>query len=76
MLLKQQAKPTNKTIDKLTDKINELNIENCETIILHVGRNDTDNGEDIESYREHYESLIDTVNDCNRRIIVSRLLPH
>ena len=63
------------TIAKLTDKINELNIENCETIILHVGGNDADNGEDIESFREHYESLIDTVNDGNRRIIVSGLLP-
>ena len=35
----------------------------------------SDNGEDIESFREHYESLIDTVNDGNRRIIVSGLLP-
>ena len=62
------------TIDKLTDKINELNIENCETIILYDGGNDADNGEDIESFREHYESLIDTVKDGNRRIIVSELL--
>ena len=52
------------TIDKLTDKI----------IILKVGRNDFDNGEDIESFREHYKSLIDTFNDGNKYIVVSGLL--
>ena len=63
------------TIDKIKDKISELNIEKCKTIIIHVGGNDADNGENIESFRENYEELLDIVADGTRRVIVSELLP-
>ena len=42
-----------------------------DTVIFHVGGN----GENIKYFREHNESLIYLVNDDDRCIIVSRLLP-
>lgn len=63
------------TIDMMKDKLSNLNTEQCKTIILHVWGNDADQGEDIESFRENFEELIDTVADGIKRIIVSGLLP-
>ncbi|MCG8077802.1 MAG: SGNH/GDSL hydrolase family protein, partial [Candidatus Thiodiazotropha taylori] len=63
------------TIDTVKDKLNNLNIEKCDTIILHVGGNDADRGEDLESFRENFDELIDTVADGTKRVIVSGLLP-
>ena len=63
------------TIERLKDKIIDLNIEKCKTIILHVGGNDADHGDDLETFRENYEELLDIVADGSRRVIVSELLP-
>ena len=64
------------TITTLKDKIIDLNIDKCETIILYVGGNDADHGDDLETFRENYEELIDMVAaDGSRRVIVSELLP-
>ena len=63
------------TIERLKDKIIGLNIEKCKTIILHVGGNDADHGDDLETCRENYEELLDIVADGSRRVIVSEQLP-
>ena len=64
------------TITTLKDRIIDLNIDKCETIILYVGGNDADHGDDLETFRESYEELIDMVAaDVSRRVIVSELLP-
>ena len=60
------------TIDKIKHKLDELNTEKCETVIIHVGGNDADQ-KDIDSFRENFE-LIDTVADGSKRVIVSGLL--
>ena len=43
--------------------------------MLHVGGNDADNGTDIETFAEQYESLLTELMSNNRRVIVSGLLP-
>ena len=63
------------TIDKIKHKLDELNTEQCETFIIHVGGNDADQGKDIDSFRENFEELIDTVTDGSKRVIVSGFLP-
>ena len=63
------------TIEKLKDKISDLNIDKCETIIIHVGGNDADHGDDLETFRDNYEELLDIVADGSRRVIVSELIP-
>ena len=47
----------------------------CQTVIVHVGSNDADNGEDIDDFSDHYSSLLDSPVHDDRRIIVSGLLP-
>ena len=51
------------------------NIEKCETITIHVGGNDADEWEDIESFRENYEELLDIIAHGTRGVLVSELLP-
>lgn len=63
------------TIDVVKTKLGEFDIENCKTIILHVGGNDADNGTDPEDFCDSYISLLDNLVADDRRIIVSGLLP-
>ena len=63
------------TIDVVKTKLGEYDIDNCKTIILHVGGNDADNGTDPEEFCDSYISLLDSLVADDRRIIVSGLLP-
>ena len=63
------------TIETLDSKLSEYDLKQCETIVLHVGGNDADNGTDIETFAEQYESLLTEHMSNNRRVIVSGLLP-
>lgn len=63
------------TIDSIKAKLIDYDIEQCKTIIVHVGGNDADNGVDLETFSEKYESLLNIVSDGTRRVIVSELLP-
>ena len=63
------------TITTLNDKIKKYNIDECKTIILHVGGNDADQGVDIDSFCDNYIALLESLASDNRRIIVSGLLP-
>ena len=63
------------TISTIKSKLSDLNIEQCETLIIHVGGNDADNGIELDSFYEEFDSLIDSVSDGTRRIIISGLLP-
>ena len=63
------------TISTIKSKLSDLNIEKCETIIIHVGGNDADNGVELDSFHEEFETLIDSVSDGTRRVIISGLLP-
>ena len=40
------------TIKSIKSKLEQYNIDNCQTIILHVGGNDADNGLDIDSFQD------------------------
>lgn len=63
------------TIGTIKSKLSDLNIEKCETLIIHVGGNDADNGIELDSFCEEFDSLIDSVSDGTRRVIISGLLP-
>ena len=63
------------TITTLKDKIKKYNIDECKTIILHVGGNDADQGVDIDSFCDNYIALLESLASDDRRIIVSGLLP-
>ena len=63
------------TINVVKTKLGEYDIDNCKTIILHVGGNDTDNGTDPEEFCDSYISLLDSLVADDRRIVVSGLLP-
>ena len=53
----------------------KLDLSKCNTIILHVGGNDADNGTDIETFYDNYVSLLESLQTDDRRLIVSGLLP-
>ena len=63
------------TIQKLQNNLNNYDINKCETIIMHVGGNDADDGLELANFRDAYSSLLDNVSRDNRHIIVSGLLP-
>ena len=63
------------TIDTLKAKLDDLEIDNCKTLIVHVGGNDAGGGEELGDFRDNFDSLLGTVNDGNRRVIVSELTP-
>ena len=63
------------TTETLKEKLSAYNLENCKTIILHVGGNDADDGKDIDTFCDDYISLLETLVEEDRRIIVSGLLP-
>lgn len=59
----------------LKEKLSKYDIDNCKTIILHVGGNDADNGTDLDTFSENYQSLLDDLKPDERNVIVSGLLP-
>lgn len=61
--------------DTIGEKLSDYNIDDCKTIILHVGGNDADDGVDLDSFSKSYVSLLNSISAENRRIIVSGLLP-
>ena len=61
--------------DTIGEKLSKYNIDDCKTIILHVGGNDADDGVDLETFSKSYVSLLNSISAENRRIIVSGLLP-
>ena len=59
----------------LKDKLSSYNLEKCKIVILHVGGNDADDGKDLNTFCEDYISLLESLVENDRRIIVSGLLP-
>ena len=59
----------------LQDKLSNYNIENCKTVLLHIGGNDADNGKDLDTFCDDYISLLESLVEDDRRIIISGLLP-
>ena len=59
----------------LKEKLRACNLDNCKTIIVHVGGNDADDGKDLETFCNYFISLLESLADKDRRIIVSGLLP-
>ena len=59
----------------LKEKLRAYNLEQCKTIIVHVGGNDADDGKDLDTFCDDYISLLDSLSNDDRRIIVSGLLP-
>ena len=62
-------------VDTIGAKLSKYNIEECKTLILHVGGNDADSGVDLESFEDNYVSLLNDLSADDRRIIVSGLTP-
>ena len=56
-------------------RVQAYDIDNCKTIILHVGGNDADNGDDVDSFCDNYIALLESLASVVRRLIVSGLLP-
>ena len=63
------------TTKTLQTKVRQYNIDKCETIIVHVGGNDADQGDDLATFTDNYSSMLDELSTDDRRIIVSGLLP-
>lgn len=63
------------TTTTLKNKLTKYNIDECKTIILHVGGNDGDNGDDLEDFCDNYTDLLESLVSDDRRLIVSGLLP-
>ena len=55
------------TIETLDSKLSGFDLKQCETIVLHVGGNDADNGTDIETFAEQYGSLLTELMSNDRR---------
>ena len=62
------------TIKTLQDKLQQFNIDKCETVIIRVGGNDADQGMDLNNFTDSYTSFINDLTSENRHIIVSGLL--
>ena len=63
------------TTVSLREKLRDYDIDNCKTIILHVGGNDADNGDSLDSFCDNYIELLESLASDDRRLIVSGLLP-
>ena len=63
------------TTETLKEKLCAYNLDNCKTIIVHVGGNDADDSKDLETFCDDFISLLESLTDKDRRIIVSGLLP-
>lgn len=59
----------------LKDKLEHYDIDSCKTVILHIGGNDADNGDDIDTFCDNYIALLESLASDDRRLIVSGLLP-
>ena len=62
-------------MDTIGAKLSKYNIEECKTLILHVGGNDADIGVDLESFKGNNVSLLNYLSADDRCIIVSGLTP-
>ena len=62
-------------VDTIGEKLSEYNIDDCKTVLLHVGGNDADDGVDLDTFSKSYVSLLNSISAENRRIIVSGFLP-
>ena len=62
-------------VDTISEKLSKYNIDECNTLILHVGGNDADSGVDLDNFSDNYVSLLNDLSAENRRIIVSGLTP-
>ena len=63
------------TTETLKTKLQQYDLDNCKTIILHVGGNDADNGVDLDDFQDNYIDLLDYLASGDRLLIVSGLLP-
>ena len=63
------------TVESLARRLDHYNIDNCKTVILHVGGNDADDGVDLDTFCDNYTTLLSDLNSDDRTIIVSGLLP-
>ncbi|MES9879881.1 MAG: hypothetical protein ABW185_03270 [Sedimenticola sp.] len=63
------------TINSLSAELSNMNIEQCQTVILHVGGNDADEGISLDAFAEQYKALVDGLTVSARRLIVSGLVP-
>ena len=63
------------TTETLKTKLQQYDLDNCKTIILHVGGNDADNGVDLDDFQDNYIDLLDYLASDDRQLIVSGLLP-
>ena len=63
------------TVKSLQHKLNQFNLEKCETIIIHVGGNIADQGIDLDNFSDNYSSLLNDLISDSCQIIVSGLLP-
>ena len=59
----------------LREKLKNYDIESCKTVILHVGGNDADDGDSLETFCDNYIELLESLAFDDRRLIVSGLLP-
>ena len=62
------------TVESLTEKLENMNIDNCKTVILHVVGNDADAEIDLDTFSEDYTTLLSNLTLDDRKIIVSGLL--
>ena len=63
------------TVDSLKYKLGDSNLDKCTTLILHVGGNDASNSTDLDAFCDNYISLLDSLLEEDRCLIVSGLLP-
>ena len=63
------------TTETLKEKLCAYNLDNCKTIIVHVGGNDADDGNDLETVCDDFISLLESLVDKDRCLLVSGLLP-
>ena len=63
------------TTETLKTKLQQYDLDNCKTMILHVGGNDADNGVDLDDFQDNYIDLLDNLASDDRQLIVSGLLP-
>ena len=63
------------TTETLKEKLCAYNLDNCKTIIVHVGGNDADDAKGLETFCDDFISLLESLADKDHRIIVSGLLP-
>ena len=62
-------------LDTIGEKLSKYNIEDCKTMVMHIGGNDAENGADVDTFLENYVSLLNSLSAENLSIIVSGLLP-